>query len=267
MQTPSISSLSSLPFTKMQGVGNDFVVVVTPDLRSELPQDIDCSHLAITLCDRHTGIGGDGLIVVTPSPLTMQFWNPDGTPDMCGNGLRCLIHLSQERGWVGERGTVQTPVGRRDFDRDNAGNIRVTMGMPEIFPPLEALGYTLHPIDTGSDHVVIFVEELPQDDVFFSLSSQIENHPAFPNRTSVMWTQRTSQGLSLRIWERGVGETLGCGTGACAVAVVYKKFPLEVQSKGGTLTVSQKSTGEIQLAGPAVIVFTGVYTPSSPTRL
>jgi diaminopimelate epimerase len=256
----SLMRMPFTPFTKMQGVGNDFVVLASTDF----PADTNFALLAPILCDRHTGIGGDGLIVVTPTPLTMQFWNPDGTTDMCGNGLRCVIHLAQTNGWVGESGRVQTPVGERAFRRVD-GEIVADMGTPRVFPPLSALGYTLHPADTGSDHVVIFIDTLPNDETFFAISPQIEHHPAFPNRTSVMWTQVTPSGdLRIRIWERGVGETLGCGTGACAAAVAYwerenNRIATQVESLGGTLRVLPNADNTIALAGPAQIVFRGVF--------
>jgi diaminopimelate epimerase len=254
-----------IPFTKMQGVGNDFVVLTATDF----PTDTNFAALAPLLCDRHTGVGGDGLIVVTPSPLTMQFWNPDGTLDMCGNGLRCTIHLAQSEGWVGESGYVQTPVGERAF-RTQDGEIVADMGTPQVFPPLSLFGHALHLVDTGSDHVVIFVETLPSDEEFLALSPQIEHHPAFPNRTSVMWTQITTEGsLRIRIWERGVGETLGCGTGACAAAVAYwerenNRTATQVESSGGTLRVLPNIEGSIALSGPAQIVFTGVFEALPP---
>jgi len=284
----------NLPFTKMQAVGNDFVVVE----EAKWPADTDWNAAAIRLCDRRFGIGGDGLLVVGPSKVSdvrMRMFNPDGTEDMCGNGLRCVIRYAHERGLTSAyNGRAETLTGLYYFEaRCDASSITVDMGRPEFAPeklpmtvpgdividyPL-AVGDTVVPvtvINTGSTHAVTFVESLPEDATFLALSPQIEHHPLFPERTSVIWTTvsdawRSDAGpdeVKIRIWERGAGETLGCGTGACAAAiaaiVTKRLLPLphwrvRVLSKGGELIINWGGmpSDTVGLTGPAETVFTG----------
>jgi diaminopimelate epimerase len=280
---------SLLAFTKMQGVGNDFVVV---DGRAQ--GDRDWSALAVELCDRQFGIGADGLLVLDDTRLAnimMRMYNPDGTPDVCGNGLRCLARYAVERGIVtGEALRVGTLAGVRSarMHRDAAGEITavtVSMGQPRFDPPsipmqvmaervqdypLELEDDTvlsISALSTGSTHTVTFVPILPTDELFFTISPQVEHHPLFPDRTSLMWCQvEAPERLLLRIWERGVGETWGCGTGACAAAVaaILHNYapagePITVASRGGELIVRWREGEEMEMTGPAVYVFEGVY--------
>lgn len=280
---------SFLAFTKMQGVGNDFVVV---DGRAQ--GDRDWSALAVELCDRQFGIGADGLLVIDDTRLAdvmMRMYNPDGTPDVCGNGLRCLARYAVEREIVaGDTLRVATLAGVRSarMHRDATGEITavtVSMGQPRFDPPsipmrvmaervldysLELEDDTVLPISalsTGSTHTVTFVPELPTDERFFAISPQVEHHPLFPDRTSLMWCQvEEPECLRLRIWERGAGETWGCGTGACAAAVaaILHNYapagrPITVASRGGELIVRWQEGEEMEMTGPAVYVFEGVY--------
>jgi diaminopimelate epimerase len=273
----------------MQGIGNDFVVI---DARSA--SGFDWSELAPELCDRHTGIGADGLLVLDTTQLAdimMWMYNPDGTPDVCGNGLRCLARYAIDRKIVtSDALRIATLGGVRSAAalRDDAGSIRavaVGMGTPRFDPPsipirvaaAEVFDYPLDldrgkylkitALSTGSTHAVTFVDQLPDDDVFFSVSPQVEHHPLFPERTSLMWCKVESmRQISLRVWERGAGETLGCGTGACAAAVaairhglVHAGLPVSVVSKGGELLVTWSEGSEIEMEGPAQYVFEGVY--------
>ena len=270
-----------LPFTKMQGVGNDFVVVEG----SVLPSGTDLPALALRLCDRKFGIGSDGLLVLLPSSvsdLRMRMFNPDGTEDMCGNGLRCIIRLARQQGIIGDVGTVETLSGVREFSVGLNGVITAEMGAPNFdaraipacFPAnastqtvsIAGVPLRLHSVNTGSTHTVLWRERLPEDSEFFALSPLIEEHPLFPKRTSVMWAaQDGANTIHLRIWERGAGETLGCGTGACAVAAVarregrWQEGPLLLRSKGGALsaTWSGRKDDSIYLTGDAQTVFTG----------
>lgn len=279
----------SLSFTKMQAVGNDFVVVEA----AQWPGETDWPARAVSLCDRKFGIGADGLIVVGPSEIAdarMRFFNPDGTEDMCGNGLRCVIRFAAARGLLSlYAGSVETLAGIRHYEaRGDAQSITVNMGSPEFAPDklpmrfggeraldvsLDMDGTTLpvSALNTGSTHTVVFADTLPDDATFFALSPRIENHPLFPERTSVIWTTITEANrLSLRIWERGVGETLGCGTGACAAAVAAiatgRLLPLPdgrvpVRSQGGELIVhwQGRESDAMTLTGPAEIVYTGAW--------
>jgi len=283
---------AQLRFLKMEGVGNDFVVVDGRPLHG-----MDWSGLAREMCNRHYGVGADGLLVIDTSRIAhamMRMYNPDGTPDVCGNGLRCIARLLAEEGagdpLPNDEGailvTIATIAGvRQAIVRPHApANSRVTvdMGHPHFEPervPIQApIGtgpeYTLDvngepvrlmALSTGSTHSVLFVQELPQDHHFQQMSAAIENHPVFPDRTSVMWTRvEACNTLRLRIWERGVGETMGCGTGACAAAVAAilqerVHSPVIVASAGGELRVEWQPGGTIRLTGPAEYVFRGTY--------
>ena len=289
----------TLPFTKMQGVGNDFVVV---DGRQD--GDTDWSVLAVEICDRRTGVGADGLLVLDDThsaDIMMRMYNPDGTPDVCGNGLRCLARYAVEHGIVrSEMLRVATLAGVRaaQIHRDAAGaitSVTVNMGLPRFDPPAipmrvpleRVMDYPLEldngfrlpvtALSTGSTHAIHFVETLPDDDLFFSVSPQVEEHPLFPARTSLMWCRVESPScLHLRIWERGAGETLGCGTGACAAAVAAvlhtyspPNEPIIVRSQGGDLIVRWRPGGAIEMTGPAETIYAGTYAldPDRSTAL
>lgn len=279
-----------LSFTKMQGVGNDFVVV---DGRERA--DYDWSGLAVEICDRHTGIGADGLLVLDETlfaDILMRMYNPDGTPDVCGNGLRCLARYAVERGIVtGDSLRVGTLAGVRAvrIRRDAEGLIEavsVAMGLPRFDPSSIPMRLALSPVlnyplelddgetlpitalSTGSTHAVAFVSELPDDSRFLKLSPQVEHHALFPDRTSLMWCRPVpgQSRLELRIWERGANETWGCGTGACAAAVAAvlqghaeAGAPIVVASKGGELIIEWRPDEEILMTGPAETVYEGVY--------
>ena len=283
---------NQLRFTKMQGVGNDFIVVDGRQFGA-----VDWSTLSLELCDRHTGIGADGLLVLEVTRLAdirMRMFNPDGTPDVCGNGLRCIARYAVERGIVqGDSLRVATLTGVRDarMIRDPEGRINavtITMGLPRFDPahipmrvasdrvidyPLElddGLSLAVSALSTGSTHAVAFVDCLPDDCFFRRVSPQVEDHPLFPDRTSLMWCKvEDAHRLRLRIWERGAGETWGCGTGACAAAVaaINKGFvcpgtPITVASRGGELIVLWREGEPIQMTGPAETVYDGMFNLS-----
>ena len=277
----------SLPFSKMQGVGNDFVVV---DGRAR--DGVSWDAAAVVLCDRKFGVGADGLLVLDNSDsadFAMRMYNPDGSPDVCGNGLRCIARYAVERGVVsGDAMRIETLVDvraaliHRDLN-DKFESVTVDMGEPrfaarDIPVALEnhdadLINYslplsggetlTITALSTGSTHSITFVNELPDDAAFFRISPQVENHPLFPERTSLMWCKAEGRDeLRLRIWERGAGETWGCGTGACAAAVAAiqrghgeRNRLVTVASKGGALQVEWKSSGKIVMTGPAEFVF------------
>lgn len=269
----------------MQGVGNDFIVV---DARASRP--LDWAALAREVCDRRFGIGADGLLVIETShiaDIAMRMYNPDGTPDVCGNGLRCVArYVLEKSGNSASTLRIATLAGVRETElyRAPSGECHVTvdMGKPRFNPadipmrvqgpavmdyPLEVDGETfpVTALSTGSAHAVLFVEELPDDSTFFRISPRIEHHHAFPERTSLMWTRvESSSRLQLRIWERAVGETWGCGTGACAAAVAailhsFVRGPVTVASRGGELVIDWKEGKTIRMTGPAEYVFEGAY--------
>ncbi|BDI33858.1 diaminopimelate epimerase [Capsulimonas corticalis] len=283
-------------FTKMQGVGNDFVVIDA----SAFPQDGDLAALSLQVCERRFGIGADGLLVVGQSnskatPVTMRMFNPDGSEDMCGNGLRCAGLWAFARGWTaGEREfSVATKEGVRNvrvLESDaeaRHGQLTVDMGLPRFaseeipfcgptgapvrnFPlTIDGETFSIHSVNTGSTHTVIFGDEA-DDARFTRFSPIIEEHPLFPERTSVQWAVPNGDcAIEVRIWERGVGETLGCGTGACAVAVAAKRQgvvpmdaeSIDIRSKGGVLRIAWAGEGAaIAMTGPADVVFEGEIT-------
>ena len=277
-----------LPFLKMHGAGNDFVVLDA--FANSLPTNTDFSALAQTVCARHFGIGSDGLLLLESSneaDAKMRMWNPDGTEDMCGNGLRCVAWLFHQRGYT-DKSTfaVETLAGLRHAAMREDQIIQVEMGnaiwqLHDI--PMnpakstfgdEAVEYQLPlqdqiienvtSLSTGTTHTVIFVDEWPEEKYFREHSPAIEHHPWFPERTSVLWTKVLSRdAVQVRIWERGAGETLACGTGACAIAAAAWRTArcdaeeIKVQSKGGVLRVRQDETGQILLAGDVRLVFEG----------
>lgn len=279
-------SFTKIPFIKMQGAGNDFVVLDALD--TPLLADLNFEQAAQTLCARHLGIGSDGLLLLVKgdvAPVRMRMWNPDGTEDMCGNGLRCIAKLAYAREHVcNDQFTVETLAGVRTCEVLSTGDVRIEMGMPQFefsqipfrpdVPLCTAIEYLLPlnddfihhvtTISTGTTHTVIFVEELPGNDLFFRLSPQVENHAWFPERTTVLWTKiHGGSEAEVRIWERGVGETLACGTGACAVAVAAqvtgrRETPLHIHSKGGVLRVVWQPGQSIIMTGPARNVFEGL---------
>lgn len=265
----------------MQGAGNDFVVV-----SGERP---DWSELALPLCSRHFGVGSDGLLVALRSEraeVRMRMFNPDGTEDECGNGLRCLALYALETGMVsGPEFAVETLSGVKvvRVERESPGRAQVTVDLghaslaPASVPvevsgpdalgvPLELQGerLELHTLSTGTAHTVIF--RMPDEQAFQRLSPALETHPLFPERTSVLWTEVVDrENVRVRIWERGVGETLACGTGAAAVAVAshlagHTGPAVKVHSRGGTLQIQVGDGLRIRKTGPAETVFQGQFS-------
>lgn len=276
----------------MQAIGNDFVVL---DLfQNPLPRDTDYARLAIVLCDRHTGVGGDGLLSLEPATdgnaARMRMWNPDGSEDMCGNGLRCIAALAAQKNYVRDsRFTLQTLAGTRHAEILKDGLVRVSMGQPDFAPQnvptrgdspliegqIELEGRVFSAVtslSTGSTHTVIFSDQPVTPEDFEFWSPKLEVAPFFPERTSVLWaTPEEKNRFRVRIWERGVGETLACGTGACAVAVAaqvtgraQRELPVQIESKGGVLNIWwEQESDEIWKTGPAQMVFEGEFLPQT----
>ncbi len=286
-------NLPSIPFTKMHGLGNDFVVLNA--FQNTLPTNFDFAVWAQVSCDRHFGIGADGLLLLCApdewaqaqgANVQMRMWNPDGSEDMCGNGLRCVARLVHNYGAVSfSRFVAQTLAGLRGCEILEEGQVRVAMGQPDFrfaaipFAPsgdiARAIEYSISvgnvvlphvtTLSTGSTHTIIFVDELPSDEIFSTISPQIEHHAWFPERTSIMWAQVLDrQNIRLRIWERGAGETLACGTGSCAAAVAAQITErcgelVRIHSRGGVLQIGWRQGEEIQMTGEAKVVYEGVW--------
>jgi len=263
-------------FWKVEAVANSFVLVHRDDVAGR-----DLGALALSMCSHRFGIGSDGLLVVS-ADLELRMFNPDGTEDFCGNGLRCAAWHMVQQGWARQSFVIHHHGIDVPACVHPDGMVEVTL-LPASFDPLLVpLDTELHPgelwmeerwggrassVSTGTTHTVILVDTLPEDDVFFSLSPLIENDPLFPDRTSIMWTQVVGPGrLKLRIYERGAGETQGCGTGSSAAAVVYARAKaysgtVEVENPGGVVAVSLRDwESPVTMASVTSVVFDGVWT-------
>jgi len=256
----------TLTFYKMHGLGNDFVVF---DCMEAIVPDF--SALACGLCDRHSGIGADGLIAILPSEVAdcrMRIFNADGSEaGMCGNGIRCVGKFVHDYGYVGSLTlSVETQSGIKRLKlRLGAGgtveSVTVDMGLP-VFRE-EPLPGGMVALSVGNPHIVKFVEEVASFPVA-AIGSELECHPVWPEKANVEFVQVVNRyELSQRTWERGVGETQACGTGACAAAVASVRmgvcdFPLVVNLIGGRLVFDVDSaTAHILMTGPAVLVYKG----------
>lgn len=280
---------ATLPFWKMHGAGNDFVVAESTDA------DAPWGELAERVCDRHFGVGADGLILVLPSQaadLRMRMFNPDGSEaEMCGNGIRCFVKYAIERGLVDPATramTVETVPGvlRCEAARDDDGRVtrvRASMGVPVLEPaalgvrieqappvldlPIEAAGGTQHLtlVSMGNPHAVSLIDVPPAAYPVTTIGPVIEHHPLFANRTNVEFVRVLARDhVEMRVWERGAGETLACGTGACAAMVAAHLHGLvddrvDVTLPGGTLTIEWDGRGEVYLSGPVAFVFAAVW--------
>ena len=276
-----------LPFAKLHGCANDYVLV---DATRSRPADWPA--LARSSSDRRLGVGSDGLLVVLPpsdprSAARMGMFNPDGSEsEMCGNGLRCLGKYLFDRGRVGRDFVLETragPVATRVEATDERGaatELSIEIGRPEFIrsrvpmagpdtpaldEPFELAGRQLRvtALRLGNPHCVVFVDDVDHFPVQ-SVGPAIERDPRFPERINVEFVQVTGHDeLTQRTWERGAGETLACGSGATAAAIVARKLrgfgeSIRVRLRGGDLRVDWPGEGTAaRLRGPAVEVFTG----------
>ena len=249
-----------MDFVKMHGLGNDFVVVRGPCRPS--PEEV------IRWCDRRRGVGADGVLVVTPlssRAVEMGYWNADGSPaEMCGNGLRCVSRYAVDEGLVeGPDFVVLTPVGERPVTVRPDGTVRALLGETSAagVGTLELAGYRLEPIRVGNPHAVAFVDDCYSTPVS-AVGPLVEGDPHFPERTNVGFaTVVSTNRIALRVWERGVGETLACGSGAAAAAALAHRKGLTdarvtVELPGGPLIVEVAGDG-VWIEGPAETVFRG----------
>lgn len=282
-------------FTKWQGTGNDFVLL---EAQGEEPgasaSGRDWPRLARAMCDRHFGVGADGLLLLLPSgraDLRMRMFNPDGSEaETCGNGLRCFVRHAVEQGLARPqdgRLRVETGAGVLTAElldeEGRRGWVRVGMGRPrfaaaeipvltEMEPPIRNLSLTLDDqivsvtcVSMGNPHAVHFharsVDSYPLEQV----GPKVEVHPLFPERVDFEVARvRNRELIEARVWERGAGITLACGSGACAVVVAARLHGLvedrvEVRMPGGVLLLEWDGEGEVYLSGPAERVFTGEW--------
>jgi diaminopimelate epimerase len=273
-------------FTKMHGLGNDFVMV---DCFEEKLDEAALPDLARRACDRHFGVGADGVILAGPSDkadFRMRLINADGSEaEHCGNGIRCMAKLVYDRGHTqAERITVET-IGRinvLDLSVRNGkvDTVRVDMGQPgfqrSVLPmtgdpgseavsvPLQVGDQTLEftCISMGNPHAVTFVDDVHSYPVE-TIGPLVEHHAVFPRRTNVEFIHVLGPNeLDMRVWERGASETLACGTGACASLVAAARTgrsdrKATVHLPGGDLQIEWAEDGRVYMTGPAVTVFEG----------
>jgi len=278
-------------FVKMHGLGNDFVMLNC--LERQIPEE-ELPELAVRLCDRHFGIGADGIELILPSDkadFRMRIFNSDGSEaEMCGNGIRCFAKYLHDEGLTDkETLRIETLAGIQVVEVRRNGSdvesVRVDMGVPRLKPeeipialsnlshqPLEkVVNESLHVngqtfaitcVSMGNPHCVIFLEDVDRFP-FKTVGPQIETHPIFPVRTNVHFAQALgSTEVKVKVWERGAGPTLACGTGACAVLVAgVLTDRLErravVQLPGGALLVEWAEDNHLLMTGPATTVFVG----------
>ncbi len=287
MDIPKFSTPTAaekLRFTKMHGIGNDYVYI---DCTSGSPSNPEA--LSILLSDRHKGVGGDGIILICPSECAdfkMRIFNADGSEaKMCGNGSRCVGKYVYDNGLTDKLNlTLETLSGVKylTLHPGSDGKIEsatVDMGAPELNPPsipviadsnieipVEAEGksFKITAVSMGNPHGVIIVDNPDMIDIH-AVGKTLEHHPMWPDRANIEFAQVINpKEIRMRVWERGSGETQACGTGACATAVAASLLGLAdsegvtVHLLGGDLEISRDSqTGHILMKGPATTVFTG----------
>ena len=247
-------------FVKAEGLGNDFIVVPEP-LRAT-PDRI------AAWCEPKVGIGADGVLEITPkdeSSVAMRYWNADGgAAEMCGNGLRCVALIAVELGLVaGPTLTVHSAVGKHPATVLPGGIVRAFVGEPHAFrtEELTVAGYRVRPVGVGNPHAVLFVDDVSIAEVA-AIGSTIESDAIFPEGTNVEFVQLDEGNrISVRVWERGVGETMASGTGAAAAAFAARAVAelddaVTVSLPGGELLIEFDEVGA-WMTGPATIVFRG----------
>jgi diaminopimelate epimerase len=276
--------MTTLSFVKYHGLGNDFILV---DNRHS-PEPIVTPEQAEKLCDRHFGIGADGVIFALPgqngTDYTMRIYNSDGSePEMCGNGIRCMARFLGDL--EGEQAkssyTVHTLAGLITPKLESNGQITVDMGQPRLAPaqipttligggdtvvaqPLDVDGqvWSVTCVSMGNPHCMTFVDDVATIDLE-KIGPLFEHHVAFPQRTNTEFVEVVSRNyLKMRVWERGAGITLACGTGACATlvaAVLNDKADriCTIELPGGPLKIEWASDDRIFMTGPAERVFAG----------
>src|SRR5437870_804102 len=272
-------------FTKMHGAGNDYVYIDC--FRNPMPHDP--AGLSRAISDRHFGVGGDGLILICPSDKAdarMRMFNADGTEaEMCGNGVRCVAKYVHDHGLVRKPTlTIETGRGVLTLELEVSGGlvrqVRVDMGEPILEaariptalpgnPPVETAlpGHALKVtcVSLGNPHCVTFVDEIT-DQLVLGVGPQVERDAAFPRRTNVEFVRvNRPDDIAMRVWERGSGETLACGTGACAVAVAGALTgrtgrQITAHLPGGDLQLHwSESDNHVYMTGPAEEVFSGEW--------
>jgi len=267
-------------YVKSHGLGNDYIVIDP----AKLPFAVTPEAVRL-ICDRHRGVGADGVLLVAPSAdadFGVRIFNPDGTEaEKSGNGVRIFVKFLREHGYTDkDRFTLHTLGGRvtcvLEHEDGRVAQITVDMGKAR-FDPLDAIEvdgrrYEVTSVSFGNPHCVIVVPDLAKIDVH-ALGPKIETHPAFPHRTNVQFAQVVSRNeVRILIWERGAGYTLASGSSSCAVvAAVQRKGLVDrdvtVSMPGGQLSISIAVEGEIRMRGPVEEICTGDLSPDLLRRL
>ena len=287
----------SLKFHKYESIGNDFVLVEEAQVLDWLggAASLDAAYpkLALALCDRNFGIGSDGLLTYATddAKVVMRMFNPDGSEDFCGNGLRCAaLHAKRlgldvkvltlmHRGALVDAtftlgGWIDVGLPRPTFEPTK---VPVAEGVGEIYDKPMRVGNKMvraSSVNVGSTHTVLMVEHAPEEADFLELGPAIEHHEWFPERTSVIWCWPRDDrfnAFAIRIWERGVGETLGCGTGSAAAAsCIFRERPLvvaEIKNPGGDCAVAIGPEGTLVTSAKARHVFSGETLQGFPSGI
>lgn len=275
-----------MKFTKMQGLGNDYVYVNGFEERVENP-----SEMAVKMSNRNFGVGSDGLILINPSEkadFEMEMYNADGSRgEMCGNGIRCVAKYVYDYGLTDKTHiSVETLGGIKYLDLTVEDGkvvlVKVDMGSPILTPAqipviadeaeavsvpilVDETEYRMTCVSMGNPHAVVFMDDIEHLEIE-KIGPKFEHHERFPNRVNTEFVKVLDrQTASMRVWERGSGETLACGTGACAVAVAcilggYTENKVTVKLLGGDLLIEwDREQNKIYMTGPAEVVFDGVW--------
>ena len=285
-----------MKFTKMHGAGNDYLYI---DARDHDDFSTDWSQLSRSMSDRHFGVGSDGIILIEDSgiaDLKMRMFNADGSEsEMCGNGIRCFAKYAINRGLATPEADgieVETLAGIRTvipiYDGDRITGARVAMGEPLLEPgdvpvildpasgyptgpvtgyPLavDSLELSLSFVSMGNPHAITFIDQPVGEFPLHTIGPMVEHHSIFPNRVNFETVNITGPGaMTARVWERGSGETMACGTGACAIAVAARLLGIadgrvDITLPGGTLSIDWDGEGEVYLEGPAEEIFSGKW--------
>ncbi len=253
-------------FTKMHGAGNDFLIFDPGEV-----EDVDLPDLARRACNRHFGVGADGILIPASSDvadLKMVYFNSDGSPsEMCGNGIRCLARYARDfELFDGDALTIETGAGVKKVVLREDGSSRVDMGPPGFDSEVELDGYAFLRVSMGNPHAVAFLdeEEAVENLDLRTVGPKIEKDPHFPEKTNVEFAfARSEREVRMRIWERGAGETLASGSGSCAVAVAairrgLAQSPVLVRLDGGTVEIEWAGDGApVYMTGQAEYVCEG----------
>ena len=268
-----------LPFVKMHGLGNDYVYIdcFSPEVAKMLAK-ADLAALARRISDRHFGVGSDGLVLILPSQEAdagMRIFNADGSEaEMCGNAIRCVGKYLYESGLCRKpRLSVLTLAGIRSLtlqvENEAVQSVSVNMGIPQVQSDVlmrgdYPQGFTA--VNMGNPHAVFFRDTVYPENMVADYGRRIENHPHFPKGTNVEFAHvRNKKEIDVRVWERGAGVTLACGTGACAAAVTamwhgWTERKITVHLPGGDLLIQwERERQPVYMTGPATEVFRGEF--------